>query len=110
MLRQPIFAEHDFVDKTIAELERFVCYIFDQPLEDARRRCNLYMPHEYEENIAHCKAIMRAEQPKKDRIARRKKRIGQMTDAVLGTINCIGKTVFGEKAFQNFKEKLKTFL
>lgn len=110
MLRQPIFAQSDFVDKTIAELERFVCYIFDQPLEEARRRCCVYMPNEYANDILHCRSIMEAEQPRKDRIVRRKQRIGQITDAVLGSLNSIGKKLFGEKVFLEMKEKLKSLL
>ena len=38
MLRQPIFNNPKYPEEKLAEVERFLCHIFDQPLEDAYRR------------------------------------------------------------------------
>ena len=55
MLRQPIFANADYVERIITELEKFICHIFDQPAEKAYRRSRSYMPIKYEEEIMHQK-------------------------------------------------------
>lgn len=38
MLRQPIFNNPKYPEEKYAEVERFLCHIFDQPLEEAYRR------------------------------------------------------------------------
>ena len=42
MLRQPIFVNPTFVDDTLAAFEKYLCNIFDQPLEKAYRRSKVY--------------------------------------------------------------------
>ncbi|MBR4031435.1 MAG: hypothetical protein IKJ07_01735 [Clostridia bacterium] len=42
MLRQPIFVNPNFVDDTLAAFEKYLCAIFDQPLEKAYRRSKVY--------------------------------------------------------------------
>ncbi len=44
MLRQPILVDSEIPERIWRELERFVCHIFDQPLEKAYRRSRVYMP------------------------------------------------------------------
>ncbi len=44
MLRQPIFVNPNFVDDTFAAFEKYLCDIFDQPLENAYRRSRVYSP------------------------------------------------------------------
>lgn len=106
MLRRPIFAEENFVENQIRELEQFICHIFDQPLDSAFRRCQVYMPHEYETTLIHCKEVLKAEQPRKDRQLRRRNRRDYIADAVFGTVNNVGKSVFGEKKFGEMKDRL----
>ena len=50
MLRQPIFNNPKYPEEKLAEVERFLCHIFDQPLEDAYRRSR-YMASEHFENF-----------------------------------------------------------
>ncbi|MBQ7828782.1 MAG: hypothetical protein IJ345_00735 [Clostridia bacterium] len=45
MLRQPIFVNPSFVDDTLAAFEKYLCAIFDQPLEKAYRRSRVYAAH-----------------------------------------------------------------
>lgn len=42
MLRQPIFVNPKFVDDTLESFEKYLCNIFDQPLEKAYRRSRVY--------------------------------------------------------------------
>ena len=52
MLRQPVFVDNDFVKKTYAAQERFLLNIFDQPIEKAKRRSEVYIPKETEDFLA----------------------------------------------------------
>lgn len=49
MLRQPIFNDPKFYDKKISDFEKFLCNIFDQPLEKAYRRSRVYSPKGFNE-------------------------------------------------------------
>ena len=51
MLREPVFVDEKYIEKKIEELEQFVRHIFDQPLEQAYRRCRRYMPAVYEKTM-----------------------------------------------------------
>jgi hypothetical protein len=51
MLRQPIFVHSEYIEEKIADFERFLCHIFDQPLEQAQRRPRNYTPKEYEKIV-----------------------------------------------------------
>ncbi len=44
MLREPIFINRDFVTDMLSAFEKYLCYIFDQPLERAYRRSRVYTP------------------------------------------------------------------
>lgn len=51
MLRQPILVDSGYAQRIFDDMERFVCSIFDQPIEKAYRRSRVYMPQEYDEII-----------------------------------------------------------
>ena len=57
MLRQPIFADPDYIENSLKKIENYLCYIFDQPIEKAYRRCRLYMPSKYEKRLIECKKL-----------------------------------------------------
>ncbi len=42
ILREPIFINRDFVADTLSAFEKYLCFIFDQPLERAYRRSRVY--------------------------------------------------------------------
>lgn len=44
MLRQPILVEPEYPQKLEEDLKRYICHIFDQPLEKAYRRSRVYRP------------------------------------------------------------------
>ena len=52
MLRQPIFVRSNYVQEKVNELERFLCNIFDQPLEKAGRRATSFHPKAYEKIVS----------------------------------------------------------
>ncbi len=49
MLRQPVFVDPKYVEKTISNLENFIVSIFDQPLEQAYRRSRVYSAKIYDD-------------------------------------------------------------
>ena len=49
MLRQPIFVDPNYAEKKMAEVEAFLCHIFDQPLEKAYRRSRYLVSKEHED-------------------------------------------------------------
>lgn len=107
MLRQPIFADPDFIEKKMRGLEAFLCHIFDQPVEKAYRRCDAYMPKEYEKNICFGKkfviSIDHRYAIRQDIIEAR----DRMLDPVIaGTKKLIAGTL-GESALSSLKQKLK---
>lgn len=52
MLRQPILVDPGYTQRVFDDMERFVCSIFDQPIEKAFRRSRVYMPQEYDEVLS----------------------------------------------------------
>ncbi len=44
MLRQPILVDPEYPCRLEQDLGKFICHIFDQPLEDAYRRSRVYTP------------------------------------------------------------------
>lgn len=48
MLRQPIFAKTAYPEMLYNELEKFVCQIFDQPISEAYRRCQVGFAMRYD--------------------------------------------------------------
>ena len=51
MLRQPILVDPEYPQRVYDEMEKFVCAIFDQPLDKAYRRSRVYMPSRYNEYL-----------------------------------------------------------
>ena len=49
MLRRPVLVDPDYPQRVLDDMERFVCAIFDQPLDKAYRRSRVYMPKWYDE-------------------------------------------------------------
>lgn len=49
MLREPVFADPDFADKILNDIEAFIVNIFEQPLEKAYRRSRVYYPKIHED-------------------------------------------------------------
>ena len=52
MLRQPILKDPDLPRHLDQELEKFILHIFEQPLEQAYRRCRVYYPKWQDEYLA----------------------------------------------------------
>ena len=48
MLRQPILVDPSYPQRLYKDLETFVCHIFDQPVENAYRRCRVFAPKHHE--------------------------------------------------------------
>lgn len=59
MIRQPIFNQPNYPEKLMSDLEKYLCHIFDQPLEKAYRRARIYAPKKHEEFMQ--RSIERAE-------------------------------------------------
>lgn len=60
MIRQPIFNKPNYPEKLMSDLEKYLCHIFDQPLEKAYRRARIYAPKKHEEFMR--RSIERAEE------------------------------------------------
>ena len=52
MLRQPILKDPDLPRRMDEELEKYILHIFEQPLEQAYRRCRVYYPKWQDEYLA----------------------------------------------------------
>lgn len=52
MLRQPILVDPDMPRRLDEELEKFILHIFEQPIEQAYRRCRVYYPKWHDEYLA----------------------------------------------------------
>ena len=48
MLRQPILVDPSYPQRLYKDLETCVCHIFDQPVENAYRRCRVFAPKHHE--------------------------------------------------------------
>lgn len=68
MLRQPILVDKELPQKIWDDLEKFVCHIFDQPLEAAYRRPRVYMPQTHNDFLVW--AVKKHENSWKRRIKR----------------------------------------
>ena len=55
MLSEPILQDSHFLENKMIELEKFLCNIFDQPIESAYRRSRVYIPKNIESYILHRK-------------------------------------------------------
>lgn len=51
MLNEPVFKDNTVIQRTLEELESFLCNIFDQPLKSVFRRSRVYSPKLYEHQI-----------------------------------------------------------
>lgn len=107
MLRQPIFADPDFIEKKMQGLEDFLCHIFDQPLEEAGRRCHAFMPQDYENAIRWGKKFVWSRERKQEiRQTFIGARDGIIDPIIGGTKKVIG-TVFGENTLNSMRQKLR---
>lgn len=52
MLRQPILKDPDYPRRLDEELEKFILHIFEQPYEEAYRRCRVYYPRMHNDFLA----------------------------------------------------------
>ena len=52
MLSQPILLDPDYPKTLDEEMEKFICHIFDQPVEEAYRRSRVYLPKDYDNYLA----------------------------------------------------------
>lgn len=52
MLRQPILRDPEMPRKLDEQLEKFILHIFEQPYEEAYRRCRVYYPKQHDEYLA----------------------------------------------------------
>ena len=55
MMNEPVFAEDFSPSALIAEEEKFVCHIFDQPLEKAYRRSRVFWPQRFNDFLREAK-------------------------------------------------------
>lgn len=70
MLRQPILVNPDYPRQLEEDLEKYICHIFEQPLEQAYRRSRVYYPKWHDEFLA--KAI---EPSRYDRLKQQAKKL-----------------------------------
>lgn len=52
MLSQPILLDPEYPKKLDEELGKFICHIFEQPLEKAYRRSRVYLPKDYDDYLS----------------------------------------------------------
>ncbi len=51
MMNQPIFNEENYISKTYRGAEEFLLHIFEQPIEEARRRSQIYWPLKHDKFV-----------------------------------------------------------
>lgn len=100
MLRQPIFNNPRYPQDKYEEVERFLCHIFDQPLDKAYRRSR-YLVSTYHENFI-AKSIGREKEGK----------IWKPDNEVVKNYfrhlpNHMGMKLLGEKRYDKLKRRLK---
>ena len=54
MLHQPILVDPEYPRKLDEELEAFILHIFEQPYDQAYRRCRVYYPQNHNDYLATC--------------------------------------------------------
>lgn len=52
MLRQPILVDPEYPERLDREVEAFILHIFEQPYEQAYRRCRVYYPKDHDDFLA----------------------------------------------------------
>ena len=100
MLRQPIFNNPKYPEEKYAEVEQFLCHVFDQPLEEAYRRSR-YLTAEYHENFV-AKHIVNE---KEGKIYRPEKEV--VKNYFRHLPNHIGMKILGQKRYEKLKQKAK---
>lgn len=100
MLRQPIFNNPKYPEEKLAEVEQFLCHIFDQPLEKAYRRSQ-YLVSEYHESFMK-RAIKREMEGK---IWRPENEVAK--DYFRHLPNHVGRKVMGHGRYNKLKHKMK---
>ena len=98
MMNQPVFINPKYPEEKLAEVERFLCYIFDQPIEKAYRRSR-YLVSEYHESF-----IKRAtEREMEGKIWRPANEVTK--DYFRHLPNHIGMKLLGKKRYASLKGK-----
>ena len=100
MLRQPIFNNPKYPEEKLDEVERFLCHIFDQPLDKAFRRSR-YLVSKYHEGFMR-RAVTRE---MNGEIWRPENEVTK--DYLKHLPNHIGQKIMGEKRYKKMKGKLK---
>lgn len=100
MLRQPIFNNPKYPQEKYEEVERFLCHIFDQPLEKAYRRSR-YLTSTYHENFM-AKSLKRELEGK---IWKPDNEVAKNYFRHLP--NHIGMKILGQKRYDKLKHKVK---
>ena len=96
MLRQPIFKNPDYLDDLLSRFEQFVYNIFDQPVEEAYRRCRVWTPQSYNDYLA--------EAAKKQQL---RGRIGQkMQEGWATPVRRFVKQTLGDDRYDRLRKKL----
>ena len=107
MLRQPIFADPDFMEKKMQGLEEFLCHIFDQPLEKAYRRCHDYMPKYYEDTLRFGKKFICSRDRKYDIRQDLVNTRDRIVDPIIGGAKRLVGSALGDDTLSSLKQKLK---
>ena len=81
MLRQPILVNPDYPRELEDALGKYVCHIFDQPLEQAYRRTRVYRPRDCDEYLA--RAVDSESLTMKNLILRILKKVKEKTVGIL---------------------------
>lgn len=100
MLRQPIFNDPGYPSKKYAEVEQFLCHIFDQPYENAFRRSRFSVAADHE-------GFMKREIESEMGIRTWRPEGKVFKEYVLHAPNRIAKKLLGEKRYNKIKAKRK---
>lgn len=100
MLCQPIFNNPKYPEEKYDELERFLCHIFDQPLEEAYRRSRCIAAKSHEDFM---KRELESELGLK--VWRPSGKVAKQY--FLHTPNRIGRKLLGKKQYLKLKKKIK---
>ena len=71
MLSQPIFKDSNYYQNKMEQLEKFICHIFEQPIEKAYRRSRVYWPQKYNDYFVNCNLQNKTVAPKKACVIKR---------------------------------------
>ena len=100
MLRQPIFNNPRYPEEKLAEVEEFLCHIFDQPIEDAYRRSRYLVSDHHEDFMK--RSISREKQGE---IWKPENEVAK--DYFRHLPNHIGMKLLGKKRYGQLKQRIK---